>query len=51
MFAQLAAAAVLAVLAPVWHLSGRAAQRLQLPAITGMILVSCRIRFCVRGSS
>ncbi|KAL4856974.1 hypothetical protein ACK3TF_002671 [Chlorella vulgaris] len=38
MFAQLAAAAVLAVLAPVWHLSGRAAQRLQLPAITGMIL-------------
>lgn len=34
----LASAAVLAVLAPVWHLAGRATQRLQLPAITGMIL-------------
>lgn len=28
----------LAVLAPVWHLAGRAAQRLQLPAITGIML-------------
>jgi hypothetical protein len=37
----LAAAGALAVLAPIWHLAGRAAQRLQLPAITGMMLVSC----------
>ena len=30
----------LAALAPAWHLAGRATQRLQLPAITGIMLVS-----------
>ena len=32
----------LAVLGPAWHLAGRAAQRLQLPAITGIMLVRCQ---------
>jgi hypothetical protein len=36
----------LAVLAPAWHLAGRATQRLQLPAITGIMLVSPRLVLC-----
>ena len=36
----------LAVLAPAWHLAGRATQRLQLPAITGIMLVSPQLAPC-----
>ena len=36
------AALSVAVLAPLWHQAGRGTQRLHLPAITGIMLVSCR---------
>lgn len=40
-----AAGAALAVAgaAPLWHLCGRGAQRLHLPAITGIMLVRARV--------
>ena len=40
MLAGLLGYVAIVLLAPVWHLAGRATQRLQLPAITGMMLVS-----------